>query len=179
MDSDPSETEREDWILSDTDAQGSDPYMTDMDSSDSSTTDTEDSDSSSADSGYVRPSSTDTGGETLPSAPPLEEGDAELENMIAGLQGRALQQVRRYVAVLARMRRDLTPSARTHMIKELGWHLGSSRETGGAGRDGGKPEPTWLLEGTGWVLSKLATMREQKHQARMEQSEPCRRGWPC
>ncbi len=38
--------------------------------------------------------------------------------------------MRRYVAVLARMRRDLTPSARTHMIKELGWHLESNRETG-------------------------------------------------
>jgi hypothetical protein len=60
----------------------------------------------------------------------MEEDDAELEEMIAGLRGRDLQQVRRYVAVLARMRRDLTPSARIHMIKELGWHLGPTRETG-------------------------------------------------
>jgi hypothetical protein len=86
---------------------------------DSSTTDTEDSDSSS----------TDTEKATLPSAQPMEEDDAELEEMIAGLQGRA--QVRRYVAVLARMRKDLTPCARIHIIKELGWHLGPARETGG------------------------------------------------
>ncbi len=156
----------EDSVPSDTDAEDPDLFTTDTDSSDSSTTDTEDS--SAADSGYARPSSADTGGETLPSAPPLEEDDTELEEIIACLRGRALQQVRRYVAVLARMRRDLTPSARIRIIKELGWHLGSSRKTGGAGRDGSEPEPTWLLEGTGWVMSKLATIREQKHQARME-----------
>ncbi len=167
-DSDLSETDVEDSIPSDTDAEGSDPYTTDTDSLDSSIADTEDSDSSAADSGYVRPSSADTGGETLPCAPPLEEDNMELEEMIAGLRGRALQQVRRYVAVLARMRKDLTPGARIRMIKELGWHLGSNRETGRAGRDGSEPEPTWLLEGTGWVMSKLATIREQKHQARME-----------
>jgi hypothetical protein len=167
-DSDSSETNVEDSNPSETDAEDLDPFTTDTDSSDLSTTDTEDSDSSAADSGYEWPSSTDTGEETLPSAPPLEEDDAELEEIIAGLRGRALQQVRRYVAVLARMRRDLTPSARIHMIKELGWHLGSNHETRGAGRDGNGPEPTWLLEGTGWIMSKLATIKEQRHQARME-----------
>jgi hypothetical protein len=177
--SDSSETGVGDSIPSDTDTEDSDPFTADMDSSDSPTTDTEDSDSSAADPGYARSSSTDIGGETLPSAPPLEEDDVELEDMIAGLRGQALQQVRRYVAVLARMRRDLTPSARTHMIKELGWHLKSNRETGGAGRDGSKPQPTWLLEGTGWVMSKLATIREQKHQARRSVSGPCRREWLC
>jgi hypothetical protein len=98
----------------------------------------------------------------------MEEDDAELEEMIAGLRGRAMQQVRRYMAVLARMRRDLTPSTRIHMIKELGWHLGPNRKTGGVGRDGNEPEPTWLLDGTGWIMSKLVTIREQKHQAQME-----------
>ncbi len=70
-------------------------------------------------------------GATLPSAPSLEEDDLRLNEMIAGLRGRALHQVRQYVAVLARMRRDLTPSARIHMIKTLGWHLGPAHETGG------------------------------------------------
>jgi len=65
----------------------------------------------------------------------MEEDDAGLEEMIAGLRRRALQQLLRYVAVLARMRKDLTPSAWTHMIKELGWHLGPTHETGREGRD--------------------------------------------
>ena len=104
----------------------------------------------------------------LPSKPPMEEDDAGLEEMIAGLRRRALQQLLRYMAVLARMRKDLMPSARTHMIGELGWHLSSTHEIGGADRDSREPEPTWLLDGTGWVMSRLATIREQKHQARME-----------
>ncbi len=110
----------EDSDSSETDTEDSDSYATDTESSDSSTTNTEDSDSFVADARDAYPSSTDTGEATLPSAPPMEEDDAELEEMIAGLRGRALQQVRRYVAVLARMRRDLTPCARIHMIKELG-----------------------------------------------------------
>jgi hypothetical protein len=144
------------------------PFTTDTDDSDSSTTDTEDSDSSGSDSGYARPSLADTRGVASPSAPPLEERDAELEETIAGLRGRAMQQVRRFVAVLVRMRKDLTPGARVHVIKELGWHLGPGRGTGGAGGDGSEPEPTWLLEGTGWIISKLATIRAQKHQAQVE-----------
>jgi hypothetical protein len=63
------------------------------------------------------------------------------------------------------MRKDLTPSAKTHMIKELGWQLGSTHEIRGVGRDGQEPEPTWLLDGTGWIMNRLATIREQKQQA--------------
>jgi hypothetical protein len=66
----------------------------------------------------------------LLSAPPQEEDDTQLEEVIAGLRGRALHQVRQYVAVPARMQRDLTPGARTRMIKDLGWHLGSTHKTG-------------------------------------------------
>jgi hypothetical protein len=110
----------EDSDSSETDTEDSDSSATDTESSDSSTTNTEDSDSSVADARDADPSSTDTGEATLPSAPPIEEEDTELEEMIAGLRERALQQVRRYVAVLARMRRDLTPGSRIHMIKELG-----------------------------------------------------------
>jgi hypothetical protein len=98
----------------------------------------------------------------------MEEDDAGLEEMIACLRGRALQPVRRYVAVLARMRKDLTPSTRSHMIKELGWHLGPTHETGGASRESNEPEPTWLLDGTGRIMNRLATIKEQKQQAREE-----------
>jgi hypothetical protein len=77
----------------------------------------------------------------LPSAPPLEEEDAQLEEVIARLRWRALQQVRQYVAVLARMRKDLTPSARARMIRDLGWHLGPAHETGGASCRENEPEP--------------------------------------
>ncbi len=66
-----------------------------------------------------------------PSTPPMEEDNTELEEIIARLRGPALQQVQRYVAMLARMRKVLTPSARIRMIKDLGWHLGPTHKTGG------------------------------------------------
>ncbi len=31
-----------------------------------------------------------------------------------------------------------------------------------------QPEPTWLLDGTGWIMNRLATIREQKQQVREE-----------
>ena len=95
------------------------PLTSDTDNSDSSSTDTEDSDSSSSNSGYERPSSSDTGGEVSPSAPLLEEIE-EIGRLVAGLKGRAMQQVRRFLAMLARKRKDLTPNARIELIKELG-----------------------------------------------------------
>jgi hypothetical protein len=132
--------------------RGPGPLTSDTDSSDSSST--EDSDSSSADSGFEKPSSSDTEEEITPSAPLLEE-IGEIERVVAGLKGRAMQQVQRFLAMLARMRKDLSPSARIEVIRELGWHLGSGRESGGAGGSGRGPEPTWLLEGTSRIMSKL------------------------
>jgi hypothetical protein len=99
----------------------------------------------------------------------LEEDDSRLEEMIAGLRGRALLQVWQYMALLARMRRDLTPSARTRMIKTLGWHLGPAHETGGAACRERDPEPAWLLNGTGWIMNRLATIRMHKQQVHEEQ----------
>ncbi len=77
--------------------------------------------------------------------------------MVAGLKGRAMQQVRRFLAMLARIRKDMTPSARIELIKELGWHLGPNHGSGGADGRGRGPEPTWLLEGTGRIMSRLDT----------------------
>ncbi len=77
--------------------------------------------------------------------------------MVAGLRDRAMQQVRRFLAMLARMRKDLSPSARIDLIKELGWHLGPGHGSGGAGGSGRGPEPTWLLEGTSRIMSGLDT----------------------
>jgi hypothetical protein len=103
----------------------------------------------------------------------LEEIE-EIERVVAGLRGQAMQQVRRFLAMLARMRKDLTPVARADMIKELGWHLGPNHESGGAGGNCRGPEPTWLLEGTSRIMSGLAYV-EQQHQAH----EPYGKRWPC
>ncbi len=88
-------------------------------------------DSSSADSGFEKPSSSDTEEEITPSAPLLEEIE-EVGRVVAGLRGRAMQQVRRFLIMLARLRKDLSPSTRIEVIRELGWRLGFSHESGGA-----------------------------------------------
>jgi hypothetical protein len=94
------------------------PLTSDSSSSDSSSSDTEGSDSSSADSGFEKPSSSDAEGEIIPSAPLLEEIE-EIGRVVAGLRGRALRQVRRFLVMLTRMRKDLSPSARIEVIREL------------------------------------------------------------
>jgi hypothetical protein len=106
-DSDSSETGAEDSAPSDAEMAEQGPLTSDTDNSDSSSIDSEDSDPSTSDSGYVRQSSADTGGEVSPSAPLLEKIE-EIERVVAGLRGRAMQQVRRLLAMLARMR-NLTP----------------------------------------------------------------------
>jgi hypothetical protein len=99
----------------------------------------------------------------------MEDDESSLEETIARLRGQALHQVRQYVAILARMRRTLTPSTRARMIKVLGWHLGPAHETGGATPREHEPEPAWLLHGTGWVMNKLATLRRHEQQVQEEQ----------
>ncbi len=89
----------------------------------------------------------------------MEEDESCREGAIAGLRGQALHQVRQYVTILARMRRDLTPSTRTRKIKALGWHLGPTHETGGAAFRGYEIELAWLIDGTGWIMNKLASVR--------------------
>jgi hypothetical protein len=153
-DSDSSETGTEDSAPFDIEMREQGPLMSDTDGLDSSSTHTEDSDSSSANSGFEKPSSSDTEEEVFPFAPLLEEIE-EIGKAVAGLKSRAMQQVRRFLAMLARMRKDLSPSARIELIKELGWHLGPGRGSRGAGGSGRGPEPTWLLEGTSRIMNKL------------------------
>jgi hypothetical protein len=45
------------------------------------------------------------------------------------------------------------------MIKALGWHLGPTHETGGAALRGYETELAWLIDGTGWIMNKLASVR--------------------
>jgi hypothetical protein len=67
--------------------------------------------------------------------------------------------VRQYVTILARMREDLMPSTRAQMIKALGWHLGPAWGTREVTLEKYKAEPAWLLDGRGWVMNKLATVK--------------------
>jgi hypothetical protein len=121
-DSDSSETGTEDSAPFDIEMREQGPLTSDTDGLNSSSTDTEDSDSSSANSGFEKPSSSDTEEQIAPSAPLLEEIE-EIGRVVAGLKGRAMQQVRRFLAMLARKRKDLSHSARIEVIRELGWHL--------------------------------------------------------
>ncbi len=142
-DSDSSGTETEDSAPFDVEVRRRGQLTSDSSSSDSSSSDTKESDSSNADSGFKKPSLSDIEGEIIPSAPLLEE-IKEIGRVVARLRGRALQQVRRFLVMLTRMRKDLSPSARIEVIRELGWHLGSSRKSGGASRGDHEPEPTGL-----------------------------------
>ena len=100
--------------------------------------------------GFVqrRPSSSDTEGEIIPSAPPLEEIE-DIGRAVVGLSGRAMRQVRKLLTMLAQMRKDLPPSARIEAVRELGWHLGSSREASRASEGDSGPEPTQAPGGGG------------------------------
>ncbi len=71
------------------------------------------------------------------------------------------------------MWKDLTPSARIDMIKDLGWHLGSNHGFEGTSGNGRGPEPTWLLKGTSRIMSQLASW-EQQHKAHEERFKAVR-----
>ncbi len=131
-----SETESEDSDSSESESGESDPF--DMESrrrgpltsssSDSDSSDSVESSSSSADSGFAKPSSSDTEVDFTPSAPSLE-GTEEFGRKVTGLSGRARWQVRKLLAVLTRMRKNLPPSARIEAVRRLGWRLGPGIET--------------------------------------------------
>ncbi len=99
--------------------------------------------------------------------------------MVAGLRGRAMQQVWKFLIMLARMRKDLSPSARIEVIRELGWRLGSSSEFGGGSGGDRGPEPARLPEGTSRIMNYLEDWRrrsedgkERRRAAREEMATP-------
>jgi hypothetical protein len=105
----------------------------------------------------------------LPSTPPLEEDDARLQKIIVGLRGRALHQVRQYAAVLAKMGRDLTPHARPGMIKTLVLAPWPCPRDQGSGPRREQARVSLVVEWTGWIMNKLATIRAHKQKVREEQ----------
>ena len=114
-------------------------------------------DSRSTDSGFAKPSSSETEGDFTPSAPPLEEIE-EFGRKVIGLSGRARRQVRKLLTMLARMRKDLPPSARTEAVRRLGWRLGPGRE---ASADDSGPEPTQAPGGGDQIRKYLEEWRQK------------------
>jgi hypothetical protein len=148
----------------------------DSDSS-SASSDSEESDSSSADSGFAKPSSSDTEADFTPSAPSLEETE-EFGRKVIGLSGRARWQVRKLLAVLTRMRKDLPPSARIEAVRRLGWRLGPGLEASRAGAEDSGPEPTQAPEGGNQIRRFLGEWqqkyRESEERYRSERDEAFR-----
>ncbi len=171
--SESSETESEDSDSSEAESGESDPF--DMEArrrgplisssgdshSPSASSDSEDSDSSSADSGFAKPSSSDTEADFTPSAPSLEETE-EFGRKVTGLSGRARWQVRKLLAVLTRMRKDLPPSARVEVVRRLGWRLGPGLEASRTNAEGSGPEPSRAPEG-GDQIRKFLEEWQQKY----------------
>jgi hypothetical protein len=153
------------------------PLTSDSSDSDSSSSssDSEESDSCSADSGFAKPSSPDTEGDLTPSAPPLEEIE-EFGRKVIGLSGRARRQVRKLLTMLARMRKDLPPSARTEAVRRLGWRLGPSREASKASADNSGPEPTQAPGGGDQIRKYLEEWQqmykegEERYRAKREEA---------
>jgi hypothetical protein len=178
-DSDSSEAESEDSNPFDMEARRGGPLTSDSSDSDSSSSssDSEKSDSCSADSGFAKPSSSDTEGDFTPSAPPLEEIE-EFGRKVIGLSGRARQQVRKLLAMLARMRKDLPLSVRTKAVRRLGWRLGPSREVSRASVDVSGPEPTQAPGGGDQIRRYLEEWRqkykESEERYRAERDEAAR-----
>jgi hypothetical protein len=175
-DSDSLEAESEDSNPLDMEARRRGPLTSDSSDSDSSSSssDSEESDSCSADSGFAKPSSSDAEGDFTPSALPLEEIE-EFGRKVIGLSGRVRRQVRKLLAMLARMRKDLPLSARTKAVRRLGWRLGPGREASRASADDSGPEPTRTPEGGDQIRKYLEEWlqkyKESEERYRSEREE--------
>jgi hypothetical protein len=145
--------------------------------SSSASSDSEESDSSSADSGFAKPSSSNTGADFTPSAPTLEETE-EFGRKVIGLSGRARWQVRKLLAVLTGMRKDLPPSARIEAFRRLGWRLGPGLEASRASTEDSGPEPTQAPEGGDQIRKFLEEWqrkyKESEERYRSERDEAFR-----
>jgi hypothetical protein len=169
--SESSVTESEDSDSSESESGDSDPFNMEArrrgpltsSSSDSNSSvafsDSEESDSSSTDSGFAKPSSSDTEADFAPSAPSLEETE-EFSRKVTGLSGRARWQVRKFLAVLTRMRKSLPPSARIEAVRR--WRLGPGIEACRAIAESSGPGPTQAPEG-GDQIRKFLEEWQQKY----------------
>jgi hypothetical protein len=191
-DSDSSEAESGESDPFDMEARRRGPLTSSSSGSDSSSasSDSEESDSSSADSGFAKPSSSDTEADFTPSAPSLEETE-EFGRKVIGLSGRARWQVRKLLAVLTRMRKDLPPSARIEAVRRLGWRLGLGLEASRASAEDSGPEPTRAPEGGDQIRKFLEEWqrksrrvksaigpRETRRSGQMTSWRTPRSGWP-
>ncbi len=167
--SESSETEPEDSSASESDSGESDPFdigsrrggpLTSS-SSDSDSSRTGESGSSSTDSGIARPSSSDIEVDFTPSAPSLEETE-EFGRKVTGLSGRARWQVRKLLAVLTRMRKNLPPSARSEAVRKLGWRLGPGIEACRTAAEGTDSKSAQAQEG-GDQIRKFLEEWQQKY----------------
>ncbi len=81
---------------------------------------------------------------------------------MTGLSGRARWQVRKLLAVLTRMRKNLPPSARIEAVRRLGWRLGPGIEACRAIAERSGPEHTRVPEG-GDQIRKFLEEWQQKY----------------
>jgi hypothetical protein len=113
----------------------------------------------------------------LRSHPHFEETE-EFGRKVIGLSGRARWQVRKLLAVLTRMRKDLPPSARIEAVRRLGWRLGPGLEAGRASAEDSGPEPTQAPEGGDQIRKFLEEWqrkyRESEEHYRTERDEAFR-----
>ncbi len=96
-----------------------------------------------------------------PSAPSLEETE-EFGRKVTGLSGRARWQVRKLLAVLTRMRKNLPPSARVEAVRKLGWRLGPGIEACRAIAKGTDPKPA-QTSGDSDQIKKFQEEWQQKY----------------
>jgi hypothetical protein len=96
-----------------------------------------------------------------------------------------MRQVRKLLTMLAQMRKDLPPSARTKAVRELGWRLGSSREAGRASEGDPGSEPTQTSGEGGRMMKYLEDWRqtyeegEERHRAAREEAATPEDGLAC
>jgi hypothetical protein len=107
----------------------------------------------------------------------LEETE-EFGRKVIGLSGRARWQVRKLLAVLTRMRKDLPPSARIEAVRRLGWRLGPGLEASRASAEDSGPEPTRAPEGGDQIRKFLEECqrkyKESEERYRSERDEAFR-----
>ncbi len=86
--------------------------------------------------------------------------------------------MRKLLTMLARMRKDLPPSARTEAVRRLGWRLGPGREASRASAEDSGPEPTQAPEGGDQIRKYLEEWRrkykESEERYRNEREEAAR-----